>query len=596
MVLAMKKRISIDYPKDNSSMRVTYKLAALALLAGGLASCKVQEVEVALPVRNDRAIVHFSVAPLETRTVFGEPSSEDGVLHYPTLWTENDTEVGISLNFASSVAAAVVPSDNFVRADFDADFSDVETDAPYTFYVLSPASALTAVSESRKALTFTIPAVQTPSANSADEAAQLLVAKSEAYETMPEKVDVHFSHLTAYGRLTLKNLPESVTVSSVSLVSPEQPWTGTWYYDTDKGTIEAKEASSSITIKTDGSGDIWFACAPVDMKNKKLKISVSTDLGIYEREITLSGKNVNFSAGNVYRFSVNMSNATLIENKEVYYELVTSASSLKAGDEIIITNVLTDRVTTPYAMSTTQNANNRGQESVIIDNNKIYNPSDQVEVFTLTEKSSSTWGLKTHDAKYLYITSGRDDNYLKSSTSANESGSEWTITIESSGVATATATILYTTKTLWYNSQNSIFSAYRKSQSSNVQMTKIRIFRKVEGSSIPVSDDPILAEDAYGAYLASGRTVYVAGADQLSREFGEETVTFALLSQAQNRILEFTGIPKAATLGDSFTLTLVVRRGKKVASSDDFVVTVVGEAGSKLWLTDKNGSGFIVKR
>lgn len=577
-------------------MRTTYKLAALALLAGGLASCKVQEVEVALPVRNDGAIVHFSVAPLETRTVFGEPSSEDGVLHYPTLWTENDTEVGISLNFASSVAAAVVPSDNFVRADFDADFSGVETDAPYTFYVLSPASALTAVSESRKALTFTVPAVQTPSANSADEAAQLLVAKSEAYEEMPENVDVHFSHLTAYGRLTLKNLPEQITVSSVSLVSSEQPWAGTWYYDTEKGTIEAKEASSSITINTDGSGDIWFACAPVDMKNKKLKISVSTDLGVYEREITLSGKNVNFSAGNVYRFSVNMSTATLIENKEVYYELVTNASSLKAGDEIIITNVLTDRVTSPYAMSTTQNTNNRGQESVIIDNNKIYNPSDQVEVFTLTAKSSSTWGLKTHDAKYLYITSGRDDNYLKSSTSANESGSEWTITIESSGVATATATISYTTKTLWYNSQNSIFSAYRKSQSSNAQMTKIRIFRKVESSSIPVSDDPILEEDTYGAYLTSGRTVYVAGSDQLSREFAEETVTFTLLSPAQNRILEFTGIPKAATLGDSFTLTLVVRRGLKVASSDDFTVTVVGEAGSKLWLTDKNGSGFIVKR
>ncbi|MBQ9888827.1 MAG: hypothetical protein IJM41_06260 [Bacteroidales bacterium] len=578
-------------------MNNTIRWAVLALLAGCLSSCATQqEFEAPVPGQQKNTLVHFTASPLQTRTAFAEPEVEDGIASYPTLWTDNDTEVAISLNLAPAIMAGVIPSEDYTKADFDADFSEVEATAPYTFYVLSPASALQAVSPSRKALTFNIPTVQTPLATSADEAAQLLVAKSGETTTIPEKVDVRFSHLTGYGRLTLKNLPGSAEVSSVTLVSPEQPWAGSWYYSTENGSVEAKEASSSITVKSDASGDIWFACAPVDMKGKKLRISAATAEGTYEREITLTGKNVNFTSGYVYKFSVNMENATFVENKkEVYYELVTDASTLKDGDEVIIANVLNSKVTSYYAISTTQNTNNRGQVAVEVEDSKIYDPDKTVEIFTLASKSSGTWGLKTHDDKYLYITSGSNDNYLRSSTNTNQAGSAWTISIASNGTATVTATNTYT-KTLWYNSQNSWFSAYRADQSTNTRMVKVALYRKTEGAAIPSSNDPILQEETFGAYLNGDNRLYTKGTQQLSREYTGTTVTFAILDQTQNSIYEFSGIPAAAAMGESFSLTYNEIRGKKTASSTTYAVTVVGEAGAKLWLSDGAGNGFIVKR
>ena len=590
-------------------MKKAYKWAVLAVMAGGFASCKVQEMEVALPVRKNGATVHFSAVPLESRTAFGEPSSENGVLSYPTLWTANDTEVGVSLNFTAPVAAAVQPSDNFVRADFDANFDGVEADAPYTFYVISPASALTSASESRRALVFTVPAVQTPSANSADESAQLLVAQSGTYGQMPEEVEVRFSHLTAYVRLTIKNLPDPVTVTSVSLISSEQPWAGTWYYNPDDGSVDAKEASSSITINTDGTGDIWFACAPVDMKGKKLKVSVSTDLGVFEKEITLSGKNVDFSSGHVYRFSVNMSGIEPIKKSKVY-RLVKDASALEAGKEVLIVNLAGKYTIGPSS----SNNNNKTAKAVTVTNGTIDSESlgSDVQVFILEEGSSSgSWSFSTGSG-YLGTTNSSSNNYLRT-LSSKDGWSSWTVDISSSdGTAVVSTVSTYTsgwlTQTTYYkqiryndsSSSNLLFSAYPSKSKTAWDSTSggtspITIYMEdyVGGSTV---DDPILAEDVYGAYLATGSTVYTPGVIQLSREYGEESVTFALLSLVENSVLEFVGIPENAALGDAFTLTLVERHGRNVASTQNYSVKVVGEAGAKLWLSDGLGNGFIVKR
>ena len=550
----------------------------LAVLAGCLSACATQEVEAPLPVKEQGTRVHFTAGSLQTKTAFAEPTVEDGVATYPTRWTANDTEVAISLNYETAIAAGVVPSADFTQADFEADFAESKASAPYTFYVLSPASALKAVSASRKALTVEIPAVQTPIANSADEAAQILVAKSAESQTLPEKVDVHFAHLTGYGRLTLKNLPEAVT--SVTLVSPEQPWAGTWYYNTEDGSVEAKEASSSITLKTDGTGDIWFACAPVDMKGKKLKVSATTANGVYEREITLSGKNVDFTAGHVYKFSVNMESATFIENtKEVYYELVTDASTLKAG------------------ISTTQNKNNRSATAVTIEENKIYNPSEKVEILTVeTGSTSDTWSFKTQEGKYLAC--GTSNNNRLLSTQTKDGSSSWSITI-SKGSATLKAYrgdrpyMLYNENA---SNNNPLFSCYSGTTVTNSTTSLVALYRKTEGEAVPTSDDPILKEETFGAYLNGNNTVYVKGSQQLSREYQVDKVTFAILDAVAQKVVEFSGIPAGATIGEAFALTLRTVEGKKTVSTRSYTVTVVGEAGAKLWLSDGAGNGFIVKR
>ena len=577
-------------------MKKTALWATLAVLAGSLVSCAQQEEEALLPVREQGTRVHFKAAPLQTKTAFAEPSVEDGIATYPTLWTENDTQVAISLNFADAVNGAVQPSDDLTQATFDADFADADATAPYTFYVLSPASALQAVSPSRKALTVSVPSVQTPLAQSPDEAAQILVAQSEASDEMPEDVDVHFAHLTGYGRLTLKNIPEGEEVTSVVLTSPDQPWSGTWYYNTADGTVEAKEASASITVKTDASADVWFACAPVDMKGKTLKIAVKTATGSYEREITLSGKNVDFSAGHVYKFSVNMESATFVENqKEVYYELVTDASSLKAGDEVIIANVPDTKIPAYYAISTTQKTNNRSAVEVTVEDDKIYDPDPEtVEIFSVEAGSSNgTWSFKTHDGKYIACGTGNKSNQLLSNT-GNNGYSSWNVSI-SGGAATLKAS-QGSRSYMLYNHSNTLFSCYNATTVNGTTTSLVALYRKTEGETVPGSDDPILEQDVFGAYLESGNILYTQGSQQLSREYTGSTVTFAILDKAQNSVFEFAGIPAAATVGDTFTLTFNQLRGNKIISSQEYNVTVAGEEGAKLRLSDGAGNGFIVKR
>jgi hypothetical protein len=90
--------------------------------------------------------------------------------------------------------------------------------------------------------------------------------------------------------------------------------------------------------------------------------------------------------------------------------------------------------------------------------------------------------------------------------------------------------------------------------------------------------------------------VYDPATDQLSREYLEDgTVTFTLLDPVQDGYVAFSGIPEDAAYGDSFTLT-VQSKAKGVDSFEgSFEVTVVKEAGARLWLSDGE-NGFIVKR
>lgn len=148
-----------------------------------------------------------------------------------------------------------------------------------------------------------------------------------------------------------------------------------------------------------------------------------------------------------------------------------------------------------------------------------------------------------------------------------------------------------------YNTSPYRFACYNASNASALnQMTKVALYRKTEGAAIPSSDDPILKEETFGAYLNGNNTVYVKGSQQLSREYQGDKVIFAILDAEAQKVVEFSGIPAGATIGDAFALTLRTVEGKKTVSTGSYTVTVVGEAGAKLWLSDGAGNGFIVKR
>ena len=553
-------------------MKKFFQIAVTALMAlAALSGCRNAEQEV--PEASSVKTVRFHAGAAPTRTAFAE--AVDGV--YQTLWTENDSDILLSLNYGKAEASAVTPSADGTTASFEASFDASATSAPYTFYAVSPASAARAISPSRSAWSVYIAAFQHPSALSVDEDAQLLVAKSAASATLPVEVDLHFSHLTAYGRIALKNLElGDATVSKVDLIF-STPVVGEWYWGED-GTLTANGDSHTITLDTDASGDLWFACAPVDVSGQTLKLVVFTDQGNLTREITFP-EGRKFNSGKVARFSVDMAGIE-IQGGDTFV-LVTDASELQVGDEVLV--VSKDGT---YALGA-QQSSYRKEVSVNATGGVIADPGEATVLTLELGSAIGTWSFRTGNA---YLASTSSGNNLTEVASKNANAS-WKVTVSSS--ATQIQAQAGGSKLLKHNPSYHRFSCYKNS-STNVE--NVVLYRK---GSVPASveDDPLTAYDAYGSYLTGVERTYEPGLDQLLRSYPDGKLEFAILRAADKEQLVVSGFDPSLAKGDAVTVTVAWRKGLNfLLKEKSFNLKVVKEDGPKVWLGDGSGQGLILKK
>ena len=483
-------------------------------------------------------------------------------LPLPTFWTDSDKSVGISLNFGAAQKAAITPSEDYRSAAFEAVFAP-GGDAPYTFYAISPATAAATMSPSRHGWTVSIPTTQTPLAGSVEESSQILVAASAGSAEFPEETDLSFHHLTAYGRVRLGGAG-SLRINKVDFVFGT-PVVGEWYYACADGTMTPKAASSTITVLTDGTGDIWFACAPADLSGTVLKVIAYTDEDkAYTKTVTFpAGRQL--ASGRIASFTVDMADAVQ-ESVPVYaWRLLENAGDPAVGDRIVITN------------------------SVLAE------PASDVEILTLVAGSSNGFfALKTQDGMYLASTSTSNKNYLHSNTSVDDYAS-WTISV-SSGIASIVARSGSRNKLLFNpNNGSPIFSCYR---ALSTQTRNVRVFRyasDMEEAGAPVVEDPLLDKEEYGAYLNGTDYVFDAARDQIRRTYGTDTQSFTILTPDKT-VLEVSGIPIDIRQGSSFTVKALRTVGKVEYLNKSFRVTVLRESGPRYWLSDGKGNGFIIKK
>ncbi len=147
-----------------------------------------------------------------------------------------------------------------------------------------------------------------------------------------------------------------------------------------------------------------------------------------------------------------------VEKEVSAWLLVKDASTLAVGDDIVIAAKESD-----YALSTTQNTNNRAQASVSKNGDFITFDSN-VQVITLLngEKIGSfAFFVGTGN---LYAASS-SSNHLKTKSGIDDDAS-WSISIESDGTATVKAQGTYSHNWLRYNATNTppIFSCYASGQ------------------------------------------------------------------------------------------------------------------------------------
>ena len=545
-----------------------WALTALAAFAG----CRQAEQE--FPEPGSLKTVRFQAGAADTRTAFAAP--ENGV--YRTLWTENDSDILLSMNYGKAVNSAVTPAEDGETAWFEASFEASAATSPYTFYAVSPASAARAISPSRSAWSVYVAADQKPLENSVDEAAQLLVAKSAASTAFPEKVQLHFAHLTAYGRLSLKNLElEDATVDKVELTF-STPVVGEWYWAED-GALTSNGASHTITLDTDASGDLWFACAPVDVSGETMSLSVYTTHGILSKEITFP-EGRKFTSGKVARFSVDMAGITFAGGTDQYVR-VTDVSEIHVGDEVLIVNTegtyaLGGQVSTGTA--------HRSRVAVTTENGVVTDAGKATPLTVEAGASAGTWSFYTGSG---YLSSASSKNVLRESKDKN-GNSSWTVTV-SGGVATIVAQA-GESRYIRENTQSPRFSCYKQGSQNDVVL-----YRKSSVSGA-VAEDPLVASSEYGSYYAGAAWRYERGVDQLFRSYPDGKLEFALLKASTKEQLVVSGYDPSVTKGDAVTVSLLYRKGRKVLLERTCDLKVVREDGPKVWLGDGSGQGFILKK
>lgn len=515
--------------------------------------------------------VTFHAVPMSTRAQFGE--AEDGVR--PTLWSENDTEVKLSLNYGSALAAGVTPSQDFTSASFSANVNFSGVSGPYTFYAVSPSASAKALSPSREAWKVNIPCEQTPTAMSPDENAIIIAASSEEFSSSQNfsDVDLYFYHLTAYGRVSLKNFTPTSgeTLEAVELTFTE-PLVGDWYW---KCTEEAGGhelidygTSSTVTIHTSSASDIWFGCAPVDVSGAVLVVRAFTSEGVYEK-MTQFPANRKLNAGRVAVFSVNMNGADF-----------TAAGSGGSGTPVSVSMSTFDTVS--GSVDGDENVSYEAtqgdaQTAPVVNGGeiRIYQNGGLLTVTANNGKTISNVTIGSSMATSVQVR--MDSGSFGSSNSISAGGTYSTGTISASTV---------------------VFKCTGTDKSHRLYLNYLSVTYSGDGSGGTSTEDPMLERSVYGCWLGGGNDwEYNPGSDQMTRSYSSAGVlTFTLINADDIEELEISGYKKSYVKGDDVTITVNWRRGLTTVHHGTYDMTVVKEDGPKVWLGDGSGKGFIIKK
>lgn len=236
-------------------------------------------------------------------------------------------------------------------------------------------------------------------------------------------------------------------------------------------TLDAPVVTAELNATKDGINVTW---EPVTYAQKYVVICGETKVEVTDTNYEFNGLNSGTYSITVTALAENYNSATSetvtvmvpAAEGEPVWTLVTDASSLAVGDQIVI--VAKDY---NYALSTTQNGNNRGQASVA-KSDKIITFGNDVQVLMLEAGTTSgTFAFNTGSG-YLYAASS-SKNYLRTETTLS-ANSSWKVTIAADGTATVVAKGSNTRNTMQYNPSSSIFACYSSASQNAISLYKLQ--------------------------------------------------------------------------------------------------------------------------
>lgn len=437
-------------------------------------------------------------APDGTKTYLGDKVGTE----YPVLWSADD-EIRVSqvpynttnnIDFtaagstSSKYSSVRTLSDDKTEAGFEFNFGDVNkydgegnvtVEANFIDYIaIYGGSGYTMYKRDKQYidLEVVLPTTQKPAAGQFDRTAAIMGDAVLGLVKPATSLDLQFSHLVAYAMLNVKNLNcGSEKVESVTITSAEHKLSGKsyWYYleGTNFKTISG-DASNKVVVDmtaqnpTSNNFEVYFTATPTEFAvNDKLTFVVATDAdNTYTKEVTVESA-FEFEQGSILDFSVDFNGVTadekvVIEGKK--YELVTDASTLSAGDVVLL---VANKDADYFAAGAVTTSGTKFLTKVDINapvNDVITITDEAVDEFTLTASTPPTgawmFASSLNGGKYVTWTSGNTANVA---VGASEN-TLWNISI-AEGKATI-SNVSTPERLLQYNSGSPRFAAYTSSQ------------------------------------------------------------------------------------------------------------------------------------
>lgn len=562
------------------------KIMIFAALAAALTLSSCSKEESRNDVTGELRTVNFTTSTSNTKTIFGDKVSNN----YPILWQAGD-KVCPSLNFSSPTDATdipITPVNGGTGASFSGEFPDAAT---YQFFFVSPAAAFKTLSKADNYIGVEFPGGQTPTATSPDPVAQVLFANTGELTEIPNPVNLTFKHLSAYLHLNIINVNlGGATVQAVNITNEASPIAGRFRYYLDTDAFTAYSPVNTIAITTSSLTDIWCGLAPVDLSSGELTIVVSTDQGTFTKVVHMPAS-AKLTPGKIAKFTVDMDGVAIVS--PVVYTAVTSASQLNYGDKVIIATADPDLA---YAMSTSQNTNNRAAAGVTKTADELTNPTDAVEIFKLEEgiipghyAFKTTIGTGDNDG-YLYAANpeASGSNLLKTKAAVDNSAS-WDISIGDVTVSETTwenAAIIFADipstgrGLIRFNKDDKLYSAYLSTSSQQA----VKIYR-LTGAASP----------HFNATLPNGSDITAAAQEVKVYVYGNVAWTAAATGEGAS--LDVTSGTGNAIL----TLTVPANTSTESTKAYSVTVSTTAEVATKSYTLDLtqakkiNASGDPVK-
>ena len=496
-----------------------------------------------------------------------------------------DADGNAKLYKSSELAEAAEIAKFNVSTDFEG-----TTEGAHVFYGVYPAPQSTDFANAPVA-SLTIPANQTPNANTFDASGDLMVGVSKEYESRPgsgETISLKWNRLVAHAVITLKEINGFIAgeiLTGITLTAQEGAnLVGKQNVDLTTGAVENNDGASNVikiapgNLSVDAKGTVTFWVCVLPETLTSLTVEVDTDQATYTRSIDLTGKEKEktFKQNARNTLAVNMSSATRVTKETESWVLVTPADGITEGTYALVasTSTLTGALVSSNGSSSAPSFNT----GITVEDNVLKGVAEAMQFDIAGTAGNYEIYVAGGTSKWLYCTN--TNNGVRVGTNTNKT---WTISAHNKNINAFTFKHNATNRYLGvYNNQDwRCYDALTKLDDVTGNTGAIYLYKKTSGPVTPDTTPVIVVngETTKNVEFAGGEvtfnyTLKNLDGEELTWEVSDEDMISSVSAKdgvLTVEVAENEGDARIATItlscGDAEPVELTINQAKYVDTS-----------------------------